>query len=208
MVPPLVRGPWRRVDRGLPRVRIRRGGVSCIRTRLTSEVDFGLAGAGFGAGHRVGLGCGGGSLAAVSKSGGSPGSSLPCGPSTFGPKLFIDAVRHRARTGGAFDSSPLTRVPSTGKWSSDGSGFTSRWARTAAMTLRDISVFNRRSRFFVNTVGTQTGSSIPGPKNQWNSRLYCICSINCRPDRIANRIWIRPARISRSDTIEGRSKST
>lgn len=44
----------------------------------------------------------------------------------------------------------LISVPSTEKCSSDSSGLTSDWARTAAMNLRDISVVSRRSRFFVN----------------------------------------------------------
>ena len=47
-------------------------------------------------------------------------------------------------------------VPSTEKCSSDSSGATSRWARIAAITLRDMSVVSSRSRFFVNTVGTHT----------------------------------------------------
>ena len=45
---------------------------------------------------------------------------------------------------------------------------------------------------------------MPSPTNQRNSRLYCICSINCRSERTENRIWIRLARISRSGAIEGR----
>ena len=49
----------------------------------------------------------------------------------------------------------FTKVPSTEKCSSDRSGATSRCARIAAMILRDILVLISRSRFFVNTVGTQ-----------------------------------------------------
>lgn len=41
----------------------------------------------------------------------------------------------------------------------------------AAITLRDMSVVNSRSPFFVNTVGTQTASSTPSPMNQRNSRF-------------------------------------
>jgi len=57
----------------------------------------------------------------------------------------------------------LTSVPSTEKCSSDRSGATSRWARIAAITLRDISVVSSRSRFFEKTVGTQTfvGKTVP-----------------------------------------------
>ena len=69
------------------------------------------------------------------------------------------------------DAQALMSVPSTEKCSSDSSGATSPWARIAAMTLRDMSVASSRSRFFVNTVGTQIGSSIPRPTNQRNIRL-------------------------------------
>ena len=85
----------------------------------------------------------------------SPPSELAL---SFAWKLFIDAQA-------------FTRVPSTERWSSDSSGATSRCARIAAMILRDISVVSSRSRFFVNTVGTQTASSMPSPTNQRNSRL-------------------------------------
>ena len=61
------------------------------------------------------------------------------------------------------DAQAFTSVPSTEKWSSDKSGATSRWARMAAITLRDMSVVSSRSRFLLKTVGTQTGSSIPSP---------------------------------------------
>jgi hypothetical protein len=64
----------------------------------------------------------------------------------FGWKLFIDAQA-------------LTSVPSTEKWSSDKSGATSRWARIAAITLRDISVVSSRSRFLLKTVGLRPGAS-------------------------------------------------
>ena len=36
---------------------------------------------------------------------------------------------------------------------------------------------------FVNVVGDHTGSSIPRPTNQRNSRLKSSCSINCRSER-------------------------
>jgi hypothetical protein len=52
----------------------------------------------------------------------------------------------------------FTSVPSTEKWSSDRSGATARWARIAAITLRDIPVVSSRSRFLVNTVGLRPGA--------------------------------------------------
>ncbi len=54
------------------------------------------------------------------------------------------------------EAQAFTNVPSTEKWSPDRSAATSRCARMAAITLRDMSVVRRRSRFLLNTVGTQT----------------------------------------------------
>ena len=88
----------------------------------------------------------------------------------FGWKLFMEVQA-------------FTSVPSTEKWSSEKSGATSRWAMIAAITFRDTSVVNSRSRFLVKTVGTHTGSSTPRPTNHRNKRLNCICSVNCRSDR-------------------------
>lgn len=45
------------------------------------------------------------------------------------------------------------------------------------------------------------------PTNQRSKKFYCICCISFRSERIETRIWIRPARISRSGAIEGRPKS-
>ena len=67
-----------------------------------------------------------------------------------------------------------------------------------------MSVVSSLSRFLLNTVGTQTASSMPSPTNQRNIRLYCICSISCLSDRTENRIWIRLARNNRSGAIDGR----
>lgn len=76
-----------------------------------------------------------GSSGRVSGGGGSPGPSSSGGfASTFGWKPFINAQA-------------LTRVPSTEKWSSDNSGATSRCAKIAAITLRDISDVSSRSQF-------------------------------------------------------------
>ena len=105
---------------------------------------------------------------------------------------------------GLDDAQASMSVPSTEKCSSDNSGATALSDRIAARNLRAMSVVKSRSRFFVKTVGTQTGSSTPSPTNHRNSRLYCICSINCRSDRIVNKIWISTARKSRSGAIEGR----
>jgi hypothetical protein len=82
-----------------------------------------------------------------------------------------------------------------------------RCARIAAITLRGISVVSSRSPFFGKTVGPPTGSPTPRPTNQRNRRLYAICSISCRSERIEHKIWIRLAQISRSGAIEGRPKS-
>lgn len=93
----------------------------------------------------------------LSGPGGRPGSSSGGIFPALGWKLFIDAHA-------------LTSVPSTEKCSSDSRGATSRWARIAAITLRDISVVSSRSRYLLKTVGTRTGSSIPRPTNQRNNR--------------------------------------
>ena len=77
---------------------------------------------------------------------GPPGSSPGGVPSAFGRKLFID-------------TQAFTSVPSTETWSSDRRGATSRCARIAAMTLRDISVVRSRSWFLVKTVGLRPGAS-------------------------------------------------
>src|SRR5829696_3247083 len=52
------------------------------------------------------------------------------------------------------------------KCSSESSARTSLWARSSARNLRATSASSSRSRFFVNTVGTHTGSSTPRPTNQ------------------------------------------
>ena len=90
--------------------------------------------------------------------GGGPSSGEGGLASAFGLKLLNDAQAS-------------TRVPSTEKCSSDSSGATFSCARIAAISFLAMSAFNSRSRFFVNTVGTQTGSSIDSPTNQRNSRL-------------------------------------
>src|SRR6516162_9667471 len=82
------------------------------------------------------------------------GSSEP----SLARKLFIDV--HAA-----------TCVPSTEKCSSGSRLRTSLWFRSWARNLWATSASNSRSRFFVNTVGTQIGSSMPSPTNQRYSRL-------------------------------------
>ena len=119
-----------------------------------------------------------------------------CLPAREGPNAGSLLSLCRART-------PSRGTPSE-KCSSDRCGATSRWAKIAARTLRALSVVGSRSRFLVKTVGAQTGSSTPSPTNQRKSRLQCICLINCRSDRIDNRIWIRLARNNRSGAIYGR----
>ena len=77
----------------------------------------------------------------VSASEGLPGSSPGGVSQVFGLMLFIEAQA-------------FTSVPSTDTWSSCRSGATSRCARPAAITLRDISVVSRQSLFFEETMGT------------------------------------------------------
>lgn len=48
------------------------------------------------------------------------------------------------------------------------------------MSMRDVPVISSRSRFVVNTVRTQTGSSTPSSTNRRNSRLSSICCISSR----------------------------
>ncbi|MDB5730540.1 MAG: hypothetical protein JWQ03_435 [Variovorax sp.] len=66
----------------------------------------------------------------------------------------------------------------------------------------------RRWRFFVNTVGTQTASSIARPMNQRNSMLYCVCSMSWRSERMLNRISSSIARSSFSGAMLGRPPFT
>lgn len=88
---------------------------------------------------------------------------------------------------------------------SDKSDFTSRWGWVAAMILRDIPSAQKLAAVFGEGCGARIESSIPGPANQRNSRLYWIYSINIngRQAGMGNRIWI-----SRSAAIEGRPNST
>jgi hypothetical protein len=85
---------------------------------------------------------------------GAGGSSLP----SLRRKLFIPAHA-------------WINVPSTEKCSSDTSALTRGRFSTASMNAAAISPSSSRSRFLVNTVGTQTGSSTDSPTNQRNSRL-------------------------------------
>jgi hypothetical protein len=84
----------------------------------------------------------------------SGGEPLP----SFGRKLFM--LAHASIS-----------VPSTEKWSSDSSAFTSGRLSTLAMNLAAISPSISRSRFLVNTVASQISASIDSPTNQRNSRL-------------------------------------
>jgi hypothetical protein len=61
------------------------------------------------------------------------------------------------------DDMAATCVPSTEKCSSDKSPRTSLWFNSSARNLCATSALRSRSRFFVNTVGTHTGSSTPSP---------------------------------------------
>jgi hypothetical protein len=95
-------------------------------------------------------------------------------------------------------------VPSTEKWSLDRSGFTSRWASTAAMNFAATSASSSRSRFFVNTVASHTGSSMPSPTNQRNSRLKSSCSMSWRSERTEKNACSSEARSNFSGAIDGR----
>lgn len=118
-----------------PRIRVSRGGMRSVRALPALEIDFSNAVAVGVAGHLVRLVSSRVSVGSVSGMGSETGGSA--GPlssggaaSAFGWKLFIQAQA-------------FTSVPSTEKCSSDRSGTTSRCARIAAMTLRDISVLSR-----------------------------------------------------------------
>jgi len=88
----------------------------------------------------------------------------------FGLKLFIDAQA-------------WISVPSTEKCSLDNSRLTCGCDSTASSNLAAISPSKRRSRFFVKAEWSHTGSSMPMPTNERNSRSNSIRSINCRSER-------------------------
>ena len=96
------------------------------------------------------------------------GSSLSGGG--FGLKLFLEAQAS-------------VSVPSTEKCSLDNSRLTRGCDSTAARNLAAISPSKSRSRFFEKLEWSHTGSSIPMPTNQRNSRSNSIRSINCRSER-------------------------
>src|SRR5215831_14484596 len=106
----------------------------------------------------------------------SPGGLRPppLGPlfagRSFGLKLFIEAQAS-------------INVPSTEKCSLDNSRLTRGRDNTADRNLAAMSPANNRSRFFEKLEWSHTGSSIPRPTNQRNSRSNSICSINWRSER-------------------------
>jgi hypothetical protein len=89
----------------------------------------------------------------------------------LGWKLFIDA--HAS-----------IRVPSTEKCSSESRRRTLGWFNTAAMNRAATSPASSRSRFFEKVEWSQTGSSMPRPVNQRNSRSKSSRSISWRSERI------------------------
>ena len=91
---------------------------------------------------------------ALSVAPGAGGSPLP----SFRRKLFIDAQAS-------------INVPSTEKCSVESSGLICGSARIAARKPHAMSPSSSRSRFLVNTVTSQTGTSIARPTNQRNSIL-------------------------------------
>src|SRR5207249_9907279 len=89
---------------------------------------------------------------------GLPGSSGVGGDASFRWKLL--RLAHAS-----------INVPSTVKCSSDRKPRPRAWANTRSKKTRATSPASNRSRFFVNTVASQTGSSISRPTNQRKSRL-------------------------------------
>ena len=84
-------------------------------------------------------------------------------------------------------------------------------ARKSTQALRRCLAMRRDRRRHLarpsGCISPQDGSSMPRPTNQGESRLCCICSVNCRTERRGNRIWITPTRSSRSGAVGGRPKS-
>src|SRR5262249_32761137 len=74
-----------------------------------------------------------------------------------------------------------------------------RWKNASAMSPR-----SSRSRFLVNTVTSQTGSSMLKPTNQRKRRLYSSCSMSSRSLRTEQRTWRSSARSSFSRATDGR----
>jgi hypothetical protein len=71
-------------------------------------------------------------------------------------------------------------VPSTEKCSSDKSRSLLASSSTRAKKASAMSPRSNRSRFFVNTVTSHTGSSMLNPTNHRKRRLYCSCSMSSR----------------------------
>ena len=101
----------------------------------------------------------------------SPPASSPGGSSSTGRKLLIDAHA-------------LISVPFTEKWSLERSHVTAGCTISRARKRDATSPTRRRSRLLVNTVASDTRSSIPRPTNQRNRRLNASCSIGWRSERI------------------------
>src|SRR5215472_3094799 len=97
-----------------------------------------------------------------------------------------------------------SNVPSTVKCSSDMRLKALACSTTKPKNCLATSAFSSRSRFFVNTVTSHTGSSIFSPTNQRNSRLYSNCSINRRSLRTVYSTCKMSARRSFSGGIDGR----
>ena len=95
-------------------------------------------------------------------------------------------------------------VPSTVKCSSESRPAARAWAWTASKKAAAPSPASSRSRFLVNVVGCQTGSSIFKPTNQRNSRLSLSSSISSRSLRIVYSTCSNRARNNCSGGIDGR----
>ena len=109
----------------------------------------------------------------------------------FWPRKSAGALRPRPPSllDGGFgltlliDAQAWINVPSTEKCSLDNNRLTRGCDSTAARNLAAISPSNSRSRFFEKLEWSDTGSSMPRPTNQRNSRSNSIRSISCRSER-------------------------
>ena len=93
-------------------------------------------------------------------------STVGCPGSSGGPLGSVSRHRKLFRLAQASNW-----VPSTVKCSSESRPAARAWARTASKNAAATSPASSRSRFFVNVVGCQTGSSIFNPTNHRNKRL-------------------------------------
>lgn len=132
-----------------------------VGTPLATEVDFGVTVAACGAGHLVGLG-GGLVRGRCGRHAGIWRIARIVVPARRRRFPRLEALhRGPGLHQGAIDREVVVRQQRCHR----------AMRQDGGMTLRDMSVVSSRSRFFVNTVGTQTASSMPRPTNHRKSRL-------------------------------------